>query len=136
MARSCVHRLKHRIDMFRLVREFDFHWTRRCTNLAMAMASCRSGHHCEIAGAEPSKLELVDLQSIDPSIVISCAMPVEIISRTCIISPRNTALPARSRAASGGCSAVSAPAGAWPENLGRVSPQIGAGATLARRPRK
>ena len=61
MARSGVHRLKHRIDMFRLAREFDFHWTRRCTNLAMAMALLVAVViTAQSLGAEPSKLDLVD----------------------------------------------------------------------------
>ena len=57
--------------MFRLAREFDFHWTRRCTNLAMAMALLVAVViTAQSLGAEPSKLDLVDIQSIDPSIVI------------------------------------------------------------------
>lgn len=55
--------------MFRLAREFDFRWTRRCTNLAMALLVAVV-ITAQSLGAEPSKLDLVDIQSIDPSIVI------------------------------------------------------------------
>ena len=56
--------------MFRL-REFDFHSMRCCTNLAMARALLVAVViTAQSLGAEPSKLDLVDIQSIDPSIVI------------------------------------------------------------------
>jgi D-alanyl-D-alanine dipeptidase len=68
MIRSAVQRLKHRIEMFRLVREFDFHFTRCCTSLAMLLSL--AAVVSTSLGAEPSELELLDIQSVDPSIVI------------------------------------------------------------------
>ena len=55
--------------MFMLVRKFDFYSTRRCTNLAMVLLVAVV-ITAQSLGAEPSKLKLLDIQSIDPSIVI------------------------------------------------------------------
>jgi D-alanyl-D-alanine dipeptidase len=68
MARSAVQCLKHRIEVFRLVREFDFHSTRRRTSLAMLLSV--AAVISTSLRAEPSKLELLDIESVDPSIVI------------------------------------------------------------------
>jgi zinc D-Ala-D-Ala dipeptidase len=69
MIRSAVQPLKDRIEVFRLLRKFDFHSTRRCTSLAMLL-SVAAVITAQSLGAEPSKLELLDIQSVDPSIVI------------------------------------------------------------------
>ena len=68
MIRSAAQRLKYRIEMFRLVREFDFHSPRCCRNLAMLLSV--AAVISTSLGAEPSKLELLDIRSVDPSIVI------------------------------------------------------------------
>jgi zinc D-Ala-D-Ala dipeptidase len=69
IARFAIHRLKHKIDMLRLVPEFSFHSMRRWTNLALLLliAVAITG---QSLGAEASKLELVDIRSIDSSIVV------------------------------------------------------------------
>jgi D-alanyl-D-alanine dipeptidase len=69
IARFANHRLKHKIDMIRLVPEFSFHSMRRWTNLALLLliAVAITG---QSLGAEASKLELVDIRSIDSSIVV------------------------------------------------------------------
>jgi zinc D-Ala-D-Ala dipeptidase len=69
IARFGNHRLKHKIDMLRLVPEFSFHSMRRWTNLALLqlIAVAITG---QSLGAEASKLELVDIRSIDSSIVV------------------------------------------------------------------
>jgi D-alanyl-D-alanine dipeptidase len=69
IARFAMHCLKHKIDMLRLVPEFGFHSTRRWTNLApllliVVVITTQS------LGTEASKLELVDIRSIDSSIVV------------------------------------------------------------------
>jgi D-alanyl-D-alanine dipeptidase len=69
MAHSAVHRLRHRIDMFRLGREFDSYSTRRCIDPAMLLVVAVL-ITAQSLSAEPSKLELLDIQSIDPSIVV------------------------------------------------------------------
>jgi zinc D-Ala-D-Ala dipeptidase len=68
MIRSAAQRLKYRIEMFRLVREFDFHSPHRCRSLAMLLSVAVV--ISTSLGAEPSKLELLDIQSVDPSILI------------------------------------------------------------------
>ena len=69
IARFAIHRLKHKIDMLRLVPECSFHSMRRWTNLALLLliAVAITG---QSLGAEASKLELVDIRSIDSSIVV------------------------------------------------------------------
>jgi len=69
IARFGNHRLKHKIDMLRLVPEFSFHSIRRWTNLALLLliAVAITG---QSLGAETSKPELVDIRSIDSSIVV------------------------------------------------------------------
>jgi zinc D-Ala-D-Ala dipeptidase len=64
-----VRRLKHRIDMSRRVREFGFYSMRRYTCLAM-MLLVAAGSAAQSDGADASKLELQDVRSIDPSIVV------------------------------------------------------------------
>jgi D-alanyl-D-alanine dipeptidase len=55
--------------MFTLVREFRFHATPRWVSLAMRLLG-GVVITAQSLGAEPSKLELVDIQSVDPSIVV------------------------------------------------------------------
>jgi D-alanyl-D-alanine dipeptidase len=55
--------------MFALVREFRFHATPRWASLAVLLVGCAI-IIAQSLGAEPSKLELVDIRSIDPSIVV------------------------------------------------------------------
>jgi zinc D-Ala-D-Ala dipeptidase len=69
MVRSAVPRLQHNIDMFMLVPEFSFHSTRRWTNLALLLLIL-AAITAQSLGAEASKLELVDIRSIDSSIVV------------------------------------------------------------------
>jgi D-alanyl-D-alanine dipeptidase len=69
MVRSAVPRLQHKIDMFRLVREFQFYSTRRCTAMAMLLLVAVF-INAQSLGAEASKLELVDIRSVDSSIVV------------------------------------------------------------------
>jgi zinc D-Ala-D-Ala dipeptidase len=68
MTRSAAQRLKYRIKMFRFVRKFDVHSPRRSTSLAMLLSV--AGVISTSLGAEPSKLELLNIESVDPSIVI------------------------------------------------------------------
>ena len=69
MVPSAVPRLRHNIDMFRLVRKFDSYSTRRCIGLArlLLIAVLTTAQSLR---AEESKLELLDIRSIDPSIVV------------------------------------------------------------------
>ena len=69
IARFAIHRLKHKIDMLRLVPEFSFHSMRRWTNLALLLL-IPVAITAQSLGAEASKLELVDIRSIDSSIVV------------------------------------------------------------------
>jgi zinc D-Ala-D-Ala dipeptidase len=69
MARSAVQRLQHNIDMFMLLREFDFQSTCRCTTVAMLLLVTVLITPQSLR-AEASKLELLDIRSIDPSIVV------------------------------------------------------------------
>jgi D-alanyl-D-alanine dipeptidase len=62
-------RLKHKIDMLRLVPEFSFHSMRRWTSLALLLLIVVA-ITAQSLGAEASKLELVDIRSIDSSIVV------------------------------------------------------------------
>ena len=69
MVPSPVPRLQHKIDMFRLVRKFDSYSTRRCIGLAMLLVVAVLVT-AQSLRAEESKLELLDIRSIDPSIVV------------------------------------------------------------------
>jgi zinc D-Ala-D-Ala dipeptidase len=69
MVRSAVPCLQHNIDMFRVVRKFDSYSTRRCLGLAMLLLVAVV-ISVQSLGAEESKLELLDIRSIDPSIVV------------------------------------------------------------------
>jgi D-alanyl-D-alanine dipeptidase len=55
--------------MFRLVRKFDSYSTRRCIDLAMLLVVAVL-ITAQSLSAEESKLELLDIRSIDPSIVV------------------------------------------------------------------
>ena len=68
MVRPAVPRLQHNIDMFRLVRKFDSYSTRR-VGLAMLLLVAVLVT-AQSLRAEESKLELLDIRSIDPSIVV------------------------------------------------------------------
>jgi D-alanyl-D-alanine dipeptidase len=69
IARFAIHRLKHKIDMLRLVPEFSFHSMRRWTSLALLLLIVVV-ITTQSLGTEASKLELVDIRSIDSSIVV------------------------------------------------------------------
>ena len=69
MVRSAVPRLQHNVNMFRLVRKFDSYSTRRCMGLAMLLLVAVLST-AQSLRAEESKLELLDIRSIDPSIVV------------------------------------------------------------------
>jgi len=69
MVRSAVPCLEPNIDMFRLVRKFDSYSTRRCMGLAMLLLVAVLST-AQSLRAEESKLELLDIRSIDPSIVV------------------------------------------------------------------
>ncbi|PYK38259.1 MAG: hypothetical protein DME60_11510 [Verrucomicrobia bacterium] len=69
IARFAIHRLKHKIDMLRLVPEFGFHSMRRWTSLALLLLTAVA-ITAQSLGAEASKLELVDIRSVDSSIVV------------------------------------------------------------------
>jgi D-alanyl-D-alanine dipeptidase len=69
MVRSAVPCLEPNIDMFRLVRKFDSYSTRRCIDLAILLVVAVL-ITAQSLSAEESKLELLDIRSIDPSIVV------------------------------------------------------------------
>jgi D-alanyl-D-alanine dipeptidase len=69
MVPSAVPRLQHNIDMFSLVRKFDSYSTRRCIGLAILLLVAVV-INAKALEAEESKLELLDIRSIDPSIVV------------------------------------------------------------------
>jgi zinc D-Ala-D-Ala dipeptidase len=69
IARFAIHRLKHKIDMLRLVPEFSFHSMRRWTSLALLLLIVVV-ITTQSLGTEASKLELVDIRSVDSSIVV------------------------------------------------------------------
>jgi zinc D-Ala-D-Ala dipeptidase len=69
IAHFANHRLKHKIDMLRLVPEFSFHSMRRWTSLALLLLIVVV-ITTQSLGTEASKLELVDIRSIDSSIVV------------------------------------------------------------------
>jgi D-alanyl-D-alanine dipeptidase len=69
MVRSAVPRLQHNIDMFMLVRKFHSYSPRRCIGLAMLLLVAVL-ITAQSLSAEESKLELLDIRSIDPSIVV------------------------------------------------------------------
>jgi zinc D-Ala-D-Ala dipeptidase len=69
IARFAIHPLKHKIDMLRLVPEFSFHSMRRWTSLALLLLIVVV-ITTQSLGTEASKLELVDIRSIDSSIVV------------------------------------------------------------------
>jgi D-alanyl-D-alanine dipeptidase len=69
MVRSAIPCLQHNIDMFRLVRKFDSYSTRRCIDLAMLLVVAVL-ITAQSLSAEESKLELLDIRSINPSIVV------------------------------------------------------------------
>jgi zinc D-Ala-D-Ala dipeptidase len=69
MVRSAVPRLRHNIDMFRLVLKFDS-YSPRCSiglTILLLVAIFTTARSLR---AEESKLELLDIRSIDPSIVV------------------------------------------------------------------
>jgi D-alanyl-D-alanine dipeptidase len=69
MVRSTLPYLQCKIDLFRPDREFDFHSTRRRISAAMLLLVAVL-ITAQSLGAEESKLELLDIRSVDPSIVI------------------------------------------------------------------
>ena len=69
MVRSAVPRLRHNTDMLRLVRKFDSYSPRRWIGLAM-LVLVAVFITAKSLRAEDSKLELLDIRSIDPSIVV------------------------------------------------------------------
>jgi zinc D-Ala-D-Ala dipeptidase len=69
IARFAIHRLKHKIDMLRLVPEFSFHSMRRWASLVVLLLVAVA-ITAQSLGAEASKLELVDIRSVDSSIVV------------------------------------------------------------------
>jgi D-alanyl-D-alanine dipeptidase len=69
IARFAIYRLKHKIDMLRLVPEFGFQSMRRWTSLTLLLLIAVA-ITAQSLGAEASKLELVDIRSVDSSIVV------------------------------------------------------------------
>ena len=69
MVRSAVPRLRHNTDMLRLVRKFDSYSPRRWIGLAM-LVLVAVFITAKSLRAEDSKLDLLDIRSIDPSIVV------------------------------------------------------------------
>jgi zinc D-Ala-D-Ala dipeptidase len=69
MVRSAPPCLHPEIDMFRLVPKFDFYSTRRCASLAVLLFVALL-IAAQSLRAEERKLELLDIRSIDPSIVV------------------------------------------------------------------
>lgn len=67
--RFAIYRLKHKIDMLRLVPEFGRYSMRRWIGLAPLLFFAVA-ITAQSLGAEASKLELVDVRSIDSSIVV------------------------------------------------------------------
>ncbi len=69
MVRSAVPRLRRNVDMSGLVRKFDSYSPRRCIGLTMLLFAAVF-ITAKSLRAEESKLELLDIRSIDPSIVV------------------------------------------------------------------